>query len=257
MLFSIVTICYNDLSGLKLTFDSIQKQSFNDFEWIVVDGRSSDDTANWLKSITDPRLQWVSEKDSGLFDAMNKGQKMASGKYIIFLNSYDEFASENILLEISSQIKQNKEELKLIYGDSIDREENGKEHYKNARNHKTYRRGMFTQHQAMFFLNDKSVYYNLNYKITADYAYIGEFMQKISESSILYIKKPICIFKLGGTNETKRFKALIEDYHIRKNIFKMSFLSGITLLGMHFLHTILKRISPNIIKRTRYNKNTN
>ena len=71
--FSIVTVCLNDVDGLRKTRQSIVSQSCDDYEWVVIDGQSTDGSVDFLQGITQEDLIWISEKDSGIFDAMNKG----------------------------------------------------------------------------------------------------------------------------------------------------------------------------------------
>lgn len=89
MFLSIITITFNNLKGMKETAESVISQSFKDFEWIVVDGGSSDGTKEYLESISEHIDWWCSETDKGIYNAMNKGIRTAKGKYCFFLNSGD------------------------------------------------------------------------------------------------------------------------------------------------------------------------
>lgn len=252
MLFSIITVCFNDLDGLKQTYNSIKNQQCQDFEWIVIDGGSKDGTDDWLKNLSFSSLKFVSEPDKGIFDAMNKGQDKATGEYIIFMNSFDEFASPNVLSDVK-EIVEKSDNTRFIYGDSIDQDKNNKQHYKKARDVSKRNRGMFTTHQAMFFKLNKDYKFDyMSYKNTADYAYICEYLDDVKVNEIAYYEKPICIFKLGGTNEVKRFDALFEDYRIRRNICNLSRVRSSMLLMLHFGHTLLKRVSPGVTFFMRY-----
>jgi len=107
MKLSIITICYNNIQGLKQTFNSIASQSArSQFEYIVVDGASKDGTADFLKENDAKINKWVSEPDKGIYNAMNKGVTFASGEYILFLNSgdclHDSDAIANILYKLES-----------------------------------------------------------------------------------------------------------------------------------------------------------
>lgn len=254
MLFSVITVCYNDLKGLKMTFESLIKQSFSDYEMIIVDGKSSDGTAQWLEELKNPQVSWISEPDNGIFDAMNKGLKMAKGDFTIFMNSYDEFAGDDVLKRTAVEIQKQKSLPGFIYGDSLDISPEGVELYKNARSYTQHYRGMFSVHQAMFFRNDNGILYPDRYRITADYAFIGLHLEKYKNEKILQLDFPVCKFKLGGTNETARYKALSEDFHIRRNILKISLFSSSLLFILHYIHTLLKRFVPGFTKHLRYNK---
>lgn len=97
MKISIITVCYNNLEGLKLTAESIAKQTSQDFEWIVIDGASTDGTATYLQQLTRKADILVSEPDKGIYDAMNKGMNMARGEYQLYLNSGDYLHDENVI----------------------------------------------------------------------------------------------------------------------------------------------------------------
>lgn len=103
MLISVVTINFNNASGLKETIKSVISQSFNDFEYIVVDGGSTDGSKQIIEQYADKISYWVSEKDDGIYNAMNKGAKAANGDYIAFLNSGDVYANNEVLKNVAAQ----------------------------------------------------------------------------------------------------------------------------------------------------------
>lgn len=95
--FSIVTVVRDDCAGLQHTWESIALQSFREFEWIVVDGASSDGTTDWLGGLEDGRVIWRSEPDDGIYDAMNKGTAMCTGDVVLYLNAGDALAGSSVL----------------------------------------------------------------------------------------------------------------------------------------------------------------
>ena len=252
MLFSIITVCHNDLHGLELTFRSVIGQSCNDYEWIVIDGNSEDGTVAWLSGLNFPRLRWSSEADNGIFDGMNKGIGSANGKYLIFMNSFDEFANEDVLKNISSAIQESSPEPEFIYGDAIDVSLDLKEYYKKARKPKQLWRGMFTSHQSMIFKNRNDLLYPLKYKYASDYAYIALHLKGIPDDRILYLKQPFCKFKLGGYNEINRYPAIKEDFLIRRDVMQIGVPKCVVLYIFHSLHTLLKKSVPGIMRQIRY-----
>ena len=242
--FSIITICYNNLDELNYTYSSIQQQSCSDYEWIVVDGNSQDGTKDWLKK-TSPS-KWVSENDKGIYDAMNKGIKMASGNYLIFMNSGDGFASASVLDLIKEKLEKSKQPA-FAYGDSMDISENGKKFHRKAKNLDKLWLGMITQHQAMFFNKNKlnGLQYSLDYPLSADYAFISTVVKMNETTEFLYLGIPVCNFNMGGANEQFRYKAMKEDYRIRKEILQLGAVISSGLYILHYFHTKIKKLSPS------------
>lgn len=244
ILFSIITICRNNLQELIATYNSILPQQSKSFEWIVIDGNSNDGTKEWLAD--NPLAKWVSEPDKGIFDAMNKGIDLAAGQYMIFMNSGDLFADNTVLHKVEEDVH-NLNFPHFMYGDSIDMDESGNEFYRKGKHYSKNWIGMITQHQAMFFnrmaLGD--IKYSLDFPITGDYAFISEFIEQVDRYKIAYLGIPVCKFSMGGTNEIRRFKALREDYRIRKNFIKVPWVLNAVLYLLHFTHTILKKVRPS------------
>ena len=101
MTLTLITINYNNAEGLSRTIDSIISQTIRDYEWIVIDGGSTDGSVELLEKNKDHFSYWVSEKDHGIYEAMNKGIRHASGEYIIFMNSGDVFSQTRVLQELT------------------------------------------------------------------------------------------------------------------------------------------------------------
>lgn len=97
MKLSIITINYNNLEGLKKTVESVISQSYTEFEYIVIDGGSTDGSKEFLETKQQQISYWISEKDSGIYNAMNKGVKVSNGEYLVFLNSGDHFNDNDSL----------------------------------------------------------------------------------------------------------------------------------------------------------------
>lgn len=97
---SIITINFNNSTGLKKTIESVVHQSFTDYEYIIIDGGSNDGSVDWIKRCSDKLNYWVSEPDKGIYNAMNKGIRKATGEYCLFLNSGDQLTEPNILNQV-------------------------------------------------------------------------------------------------------------------------------------------------------------
>ena len=114
-LISIITVIYNDGKKLEETILSILSQTYDNLEFIIIDGSSTDGTIDIIKKYEDKIDYWISEKDSGIFDAMNKGILAAKGDYINFMNAGDFFIRKNLVKEIVDIL--NSEEIDFLYGD--------------------------------------------------------------------------------------------------------------------------------------------
>lgn len=104
---SVVTINFNDAKGLQKTISSVVSQTYNDFEYIVVDGGSTDESVNVIEENKQKISYWVSEKDKGIYNAMNKGIVKATGEYILFLNSGDYLVNNRVLENVVNELRDN------------------------------------------------------------------------------------------------------------------------------------------------------
>ena len=104
MKISVITINFNNCAGLQKTIESVVAQTYIDYEWIVVDGGSTDGSRELIEEYTNRFSYWVSEPDKGVYNAMNKGIKVAQGDYVIFMNSGDCFADSNVLQNVVGEL---------------------------------------------------------------------------------------------------------------------------------------------------------
>lgn len=236
--FSIVTVTLNNLSGLKKTHNSLKTQKSRDFEWIIIDGASTDGTAEYLKKI---KADWISEPDNGIYDAMNKGIEKASGHYILFLNAGDQLAHENTLQNLKTHIA----DQDFIYGDALE-SQNSIARHKPARSHKLLKSGMFTHHQAMIYkraaLGD--IRYNAKYKISGDYDLTVRLLQKTD--NVLYLPTPICIFESGGISQSQATLGRKEQFEVRKNLGLMSPLTNRAIYSTQAIIWTFRTLFPNL-----------
>ena len=118
MKLSIITINYNNLEGFKRTFESVRCQSYRDYEWIVIDGGSTDGSKELIEKNQDYFSYWCSEPDNGIYNAMNKGIVKAKGEYLNFMNSGDAYHDENVLSTVFS--KSIPADADVLYGNYYD-----------------------------------------------------------------------------------------------------------------------------------------
>lgn len=118
MKLSIISVCFNNIEGLKRTYRSVVEQtSRKDFEWVIIDGASTDGTAEWLLDHDSEIDRWISEPDTGIYNAMNKGVRLASGDYLLFLNSGDTLNETEIIAGCLAYMSDKKSD--LLFGDQI------------------------------------------------------------------------------------------------------------------------------------------
>lgn len=182
MKISIITVCYNSEETLEDTINSVAGQTYNDIEYIIVDGNSKDNTLKIVEKYPDVVTRWISEPDKGLYDAMNKGIKMASGDIIGILNSDDTFYSNTVLEEIAAFHTMNS--IDASVGNIIQHKEDGKIVRVYSSKYWTPEKlkiGFMSPHPSIFFkreLFDSFGNYKLGFTIGADYELITRFFLK-------------------------------------------------------------------------------
>lgn len=215
MKISIITVTYNSSKTLKDTIESVLKQTYKNYEHIIVDGLSKDNTMEIVKEYEtkyDGKLKYISEKDSGLYDAMNKGIKMAIGDIIGILNSDDIYAHENVLQEIVEKFKETNCDgtyASLIFMD----EETMKKPQRIWNSPKgKLKNGWHPAHPTLYLkkeVYDKIGLFNLNYRIAADYDFMIRVM-KNEKIKLEYINDYIVHMRTGGAS-TAGIKGYIKN----------------------------------------------
>lgn len=200
---SIITICYNSEATIQATIESVIHQSYPDIEYIIVDGASKDGTLAIVKSYGDNIAKVISEKDNGIYDAMNKGVKAATGDIIGILNSDDYYAYTDVIADIVRRFQQTKAE--GVYADLVyvDRLHTGriKRYWKaGAYRHGKFLRGWMPPHPTFFV--KKQVYddfgaYSTELRSSADYEFMLRVIHK-HRISVAYLPKVITKMRVGG-----------------------------------------------------------
>ena len=217
-LFAIITVTYNAASTLGRTIDSVDSQTFTDYEHIIVDGASHDGTAAIAHSKAGSRRRIVSEPDKGLYDAMNKGMSMTTGKYLIFLNAGDKFHSSDTLALFAKAISDNNTP-GIVYGQTLIVDDNGTpigpRHLTAPENLtlRSFADGMMVCHQAFVALRRIADSYNLKYRYSADYEWCIKCLQH-SRKNVGLGSTPVIDYLSEGETTRHRLRSLRERFSI-------------------------------------------
>ncbi len=231
MKLSIVTINYNNRDGLQETIESVVAQSFKDFEWIVIDGGSTDGSKELIEQYADRFAYWVSEPDKGIYNAMNKGIVMAKGEYINFMNSGDIYASATILDEIFSSAHS----ADVLYGymmrGKVDGEANNLSMMRPDLSWVDfYRDGL--PHQSTFIkrsLFDRLGLYDENLKAVSDWKFfVDAFVYHKATSE--FIPKKVAVYAEGGISDVMGCE---ERKRVAKELFPRAMIETIPVIESH------------------------
>lgn len=216
--FSIITVTFNAGKLLEDTIQSVITQTYKNIEYIIIDGKSTDNTLEIIGRYRNHIETVVSEPDKGLYDAMNKGIAKATGDYICFLNAGDELHEDDTLQLMVHSLAAFTELPDVIYGETAIVDEEG--HFLRMRRlsapetltWKSFRQGMVVCHQAFFARRDHAVPYDLHYRFSADFDWCIRVMK---QSKVLHNTHLTLIDYLNEGMTTRNHKAsLKERFHI-------------------------------------------
>ena len=217
-LISVITITYNAAQTLPLTMESVAEQAFKDFEHIVVDGASTDETISLARRMGRPGLRIVSEPDEGLYDAMNKGLKMARGRYLIFLNSGDRFHSPETLKEYADAIAERSPD--IVYGDTDIVDNDGKRigpRHLSAPEILTFdsfSKGMLICHQAFMVRKDIAPLYDTDFRFSADYDWCIRCIKASRAGDRVNLHMVTIDYLADGLTDRHKKASLVERFKI-------------------------------------------
>jgi glycosyltransferase involved in cell wall biosynthesis len=217
---SIITVVFNRVKTVERAIQSVLNQSYNDIEYIVVDGASTDGTIDIIERYKQRIHTIVSEKDKGMYDALNKGIKLATGDIVGILHGDDEFADETILQQVADVFLQNKH-TDCVYGDVgfVKEEDPGKiiRYYSSSIFHpKLFKYGFMPAHPTFFCYKkffDLYGFYRTDLEIAADFDLLLRYLKKFTLQSV-YIPQMLVRMNMGG----KSTKGLSSTIRINKEI---------------------------------------
>ena len=216
---SIITICYNASHTISRTLRSIQAQTYNDLEYLVIDGASRDNTLDLVRTLA-PRALVHSERDQGIYDAMNKGIMKATGDYLVFLNAGDVFPSPDTLEHIAGCVGEGETLPGVLYGDTDIVDNNG--HFLRHRRlsapkkltWRSFRSGMLVCHQAFYARTDiaKQNLYDLHFKLSADVDWCIRVMKTAAQQHLpLRNVNAVIVNYLAGGLSIKNHRASLKE----------------------------------------------
>jgi len=223
-LITIITVCYNSEETIRQTIESVLNQTYSEIEYLIIDGLSTDGTVEIIKEYEPKfkgRMKWISEKDNGIYDAMNKGICMATGEWINFMNSGDWFYTNAVIHQLFST---DNSKFDLVYGDHevrYNEKYNGFCRLQKSGKIKDLYKGMIFSHQSLFAKLSvlKEIGFNAKrIKIAQDYYFIANsygLNKKILKTDIV-----IASILAGGLSDTgyNRISGLFENMLISHKI---------------------------------------
>jgi glycosyltransferase involved in cell wall biosynthesis len=213
---SVITIVYNNARDIERTLLSVLNQTYDGIEYIVVDGASNDGTLQIIKRYESRIAKLISEKDKGIYDAMNKGLALATGDYVIFMNSGDEFYAVDTVAKVFAAAP----DADIYYGETEmvndGRESLGRRRHKAPAkfNWHSFKYGMSVSHQAIYIRRSLVEPYDPKYKLSADIDWIIRAAKKAKK--IVKVDGYVAKYLVGGMSKAKHKQSLSERFDIMR-----------------------------------------
>ena len=234
---SIITVVYNGIAHLEQTIQNVLNQSYDNIEYIIIDGGSTDGTVDLIKRYADRISYWVSEPDGGIYDAMNKGIANATGEIVGLINAddwYEVDAVEKVLQTLESG------EADVVHGGMFILKEDGEGFVKSAASDLSHlSKGMLLNHPTVFAkrsLYEKYGGFDRSYRIVADWEMMMRW--KFKEVKFVAITDRLANFRMGGVSSEHLKKSFKEKHDVRKTY------ATYRMLDWYFIYDKLKSILP-------------
>lgn len=247
---SIITITYNAGNFLEKTLDSVINQSFQDFEHIIIDGASNDNTLEIIEKYKISNIKLISEKDGGIYDAMNKGLKMAKGQYVWFINAGDQIAEIDAIQKINKMGA-----FDVLYSDTIMIDINNKHlglrtellphKIPSILDWESYKMGMIICHQSFIVKKELAPFYLLN-NLSADIDWQIKCLKK--SKVILKYDGILSKYLEGGASHQRLFRSWKDRFKVLQSHF--GFIPNI----INHLKIVLRADWKNIFRISKYIK---
>ena len=211
---TVITIVYNNVRDIERTINSVINQTYKKIEYIIIDGKSTDGTLAIIEKYKERISKIVSEPDKGIYDAMNKGLALATGDYVLFMNSGDEIYDEHTVEDVLNTAPG----ADIYYGETEMYNDNweslGKRRHEapDQFDWKSFKYGMSISHQAIYVRRSITSPYDLNYKYSSDIDWIIKAAKKAS--NIVNVHRYVAKYLVGGMSKKKHRESLKERFKI-------------------------------------------
>ncbi len=215
-LLSVITIVFNNERDIERTMLSVLNQTYQNIEYLIIDGKSTDGTLEIIKKYQDRLAVLSSEKDNGIYDAMNKGLAKAKGDYVIFMNSGDEFYEKDTVKTVFASAP----DADIYYGEtemiSRDLENLGRHRHKAPENFtwRAFKYGMSVSHQAIYIRRKLIGNYDLQYQLSSDIDWILSAAKKAQK--IVNVHCYVARYLVGGQSKKRHLQSLQERFLIMR-----------------------------------------
>ena len=204
-LVSIITVCYNSAATIRTTINSVLSQTYPDIEYIIIDGGSTDSTLEIIREYGGRISRLVSESDRGIYDAMNKGVRLANGGIVGLLNADDFYIDNDVIKDLMCTLREAASDCVFADVEYVDKEDINKvvRYYDSSYwDVSKFRYGWIPAHPAFFIRRHwylKCGFYSLHYQIAADFEWLVRVLHA-GKASYSYLQRPVVRMRLGGVS---------------------------------------------------------
>ena len=216
---SVITVCYNAEASIGNTLKSVLEQTYKDFEYVIIDVASKDNTLKIVERYKPEfeekgiLLNLISEKDNGIYDAMNKAVRCCNGEWLIYMNADDTFADADVLKDIFAD--NDHDGIDVVYGDSYRIKGDRKKLDIADKDLEALKDFKFFCHQATFTRRKvfDEIMFDSRFKICADYDF---FLQAYLKGYKFYHEnRVVCVYSVEGTSNKAYYKTILDNYNVR------------------------------------------
>lgn len=213
---SVITVVYNNVQDIERTMLSVLNQTYAEIEYVVLDGASTDGTKELIEKYSGKISTFISEPDKGIYDAMNKALRLATGDYVLFMNSGDEIYDQKTIERVFASSP----DADIYYGETEMIDEKGRNLGRRRHQapvhftYKSFRYGMSVSHQAIFIRRSLCSFYDPKYHLSADIDWILSAVKKAQK--IVRVDGYVAKYLVGGLSKKKHRQSLMERFHIMR-----------------------------------------